>query len=513
MQSTDRPNEDIQSSLFRILRRTTYGSICAAAIGVASVLILQSLSQREAEQAQSAIQARLLVKAAYADGLQLGQATRNILLNPADRTAADNHTAAHRELDATLQSLGTLLSGLDQPDLQRELSALNDAIKADYQMQLGVHQLARSKKSEEALAVLNGRETPLWREAKSHLRALDEKSTAFAETCQAAALNRRLIATVAFWLLALVLTAIPWLSGQLFRRAWRPLAALLNRKVCETAEGASQVANVSNSVAEGATKQAASLEETSASLEEMTSMTKRNAESAEKVNGLAKQARQAADHCASDMRAMSEAMEALKASSDNIGKIIKTIDEIAFQTNILALNAAVEAARAGEAGMGFAVVAEEVRALAQRSAQAARETATMIENAMNNTATGVDLSGKVAKTLSEIVMQTRQVDELAAEVATASREQTAGSSQISVAVGEIDKVTQTNAASAEELSAQATAMRQIIDELLRLVGGSDQHDVTATGTPSVPARNFRELRPPTSAVSRTSAPALAKAAV
>lgn len=463
-------NEDIQSRLFRILRRTTFGSVIAAAVGVAVVLALQTSSQREADRAQAAIHAKLLAKEAYACGLQLGQATRNILLNPSDKKAADNHAAAHQELDGILAESKPVLSALGQADLQQALSALAEAMAADYQLQLEIHRLARDRQSAEALTALNGRETPLWRQAKSHLQALSEKTTVLADAAQASALRQRRVATAAFWLLAVVLTAIPWMSGRLFTRAWRPIAALLNGKVSETAEGARQIDIVSSAVADGATRQAASIEETGASLEEMTGMTKRNAQSAEKANELAKQARRAADHCAGDMQAMSTAMEALKASSANIGKIIKTIDEIAFQTNILALNAAVEAARAGEAGMGFAVVAEEVRALAQRSAQAAKETAVMIEGAVSNTATGVELSGKVARTLNEIVTQTREVDELVAQVATASREQTSGSTQISVAVAEIDKITQGNAASAEELSAQAAAMHHAIDELKRLVG-------------------------------------------
>jgi len=246
-----------------------------------------------------------------------------------------------------------------------------------------------------------------------------------------------------------------------------------------------QITVSSQSLAEGASEQAASLEETSASLEEMASMTKRNSENAQKANELAKQARTAADKGVGDMQTMSSAMEAIKTSSDDIAKIIKSIDEIAFQTNILALNAAVEAARAGEAGMGFAVVADEVRNLAQRSAQAAKETAGKIEGAIARTAQGVDISGKVALTLNEIVTKVRQVDELVAEVAGASREQTQGITQINIAVGQMDKVTQSNAASAEEsaaaaqeLNAQATTMKESVAELLQLVGGSSQSAAT-----------------------------------
>ena len=264
---------------------------------------------------------------------------------------------------------------------------------------------------------------------------------------------------------------------------------------------ADQVASASQSLAEGSSSQAASIEETSASLEEMASMTKRNAENASRANELARQTRTAAESGAANMSQMSAAMDAIKVSSDDIAKIIKTIDEIAFQTNILALNAAVEAARAGEAGMGFAVVADEVRNLAQRSAQAARETGTKIEDAISKTGQGVGLSNQVAHALNDIVTKARQVDELAAEVAGASREQTQGIGQINTAVGQMDKVTQHNAANAEEsaaaateLNAQAEGIKEAVQELLQLVGGysapgiSDRHNAINHRSPSQPVR-------------------------
>jgi methyl-accepting chemotaxis protein len=240
-----------------------------------------------------------------------------------------------------------------------------------------------------------------------------------------------------------------------------------------------QVSAGSQTLAEGASEQAASLEETSSSMEQMSSMTSRNSENALQANEIAKQTRASADKGAADMAAMSSAMEAIKGSSDDIAKIIKTIDEIAFQTNILALNAAVEAARAGEAGMGFAVVADEVRNLAQRSAQAAKETASKIEGAITRSGQGVEISNKVAATLHEIVTKVRRMDELVADVAAASREQTEGISQINSAIGEMDKVTQGNSASAEksaagatELNAQAEKMKDAVNKLLRMIGGS-----------------------------------------
>ncbi len=255
----------------------------------------------------------------------------------------------------------------------------------------------------------------------------------------------------------------------------------------QIASASGQVSSASQSLAEGASEQAASLEETSSSLEEMSSMTMRNAESADKVNELGREARLAAENGAKDMTDMIAAMAAIKQSSDDIAKIIKTIDEIAFQTNILALNAAVEAARAGEAGMGFAVVAEEVRNLAQRSAQAAKETATKIEGAITKTASGVQISAKVAKGLQEIVVKAQQVDTLAAEVASASKEQSQGIAQVNTAIGQMDKVTQSNAANAEEsaaaaeeLSAQAETLKDSVGQLLRLIDGESHNRTPAT---------------------------------
>jgi methyl-accepting chemotaxis protein len=283
-----------------------------------------------------------------------------------------------------------------------------------------------------------------------------------------------------FLVLAAVLTGFYFFNQ---RSIVRPLSNAINHidtASTQTTEAAGEISCSSQSLASGAGEQAAALEQTSSSLEELSSMTKRNAENAQKANDLAKHTRTAADKGILDMQAMSAAMSAIKVSSDDIAKIIKTIDEIAFQTNILALNAAVEAARAGEAGMGFAVVAEEVRNLAQRSAQAAKETAAKIEGAIARTAQGVEISGKVAETLNEIVAKARQVDELAAEVANASNEQTQGIVQINAAVGEMDKVTQSNAASAEEsaaaaeeLNSQAGSLKQAVSELMQLVGGQE----------------------------------------
>jgi len=270
------------------------------------------------------------------------------------------------------------------------------------------------------------------------------------------------------------------------------VAAALNDGASQVVAAAAQVSSSGQSLAEGASEQAASIEETSSSLEEMSSMTRGNAEHSQKANDLAKQARAAAEKGVQDMQNMTAAMNGLKAASDDIAKIIKTIDEIAFQTNILALNAAVEAARAGEAGMGFAVVAEEVRSLAQRSAQAAKETSTKIEGTIQKTAQGVAISHKVEAALAEISTRVRDVDQLISEVATASSEQSQGISQINTAVTQMDKVTQSNAASAEEsaaaaeeLNAQAETMKGYVNELQALVSSRVQA-AQSSSTPIAP---------------------------
>ncbi|MGA0604021.1 methyl-accepting chemotaxis protein [Caulobacter sp. KR2-114] len=235
--------------------------------------------------------------------------------------------------------------------------------------------------------------------------------------------------------------------------------------------GCDEISQASDDLSRRTEQQAAALEETAAALDEITATVRRSADGAKQASGVASAARADAERSGQVVRQAVEAMGAIEQSSQQISQIIGVIDEIAFQTNLLALNAGVEAARAGEAGRGFAVVASEVRALAQRSAEAAKEIKALISASTAQVGAGVKLVGETGQSLSTIVTQVAQIDGLIAEIALSSQEQATGLNQVNSAVNQMDQVTQQNAAMVEEATAAAASLRaeavQLADHVAR----------------------------------------------
>ena len=268
---------------------------------------------------------------------------------------------------------------------------------------------------------------------------------------------------------------------QQFIRAQGTISSLMRDVLSDATQQVAVLATASQDQADGACSQAASLEETSASLNEIAATITRNSESADIAKKLTSHARREADDSAADTVELNQSMSDIKAAGDNIARVIKAIDEIAFQTNILALNAAVEAARAGEAGMGFGVVAEEVRNLAQRSAAASRETSELINDAIQKSERGSAVGIRVAERLQSIGTKTHEVDEIVVDIANASKEHSEGIQHVTSAIQQIEHVTQNSSASAEESASVAATVKghivklgQALDDVMLLVGATDK---------------------------------------
>ncbi len=255
----------------------------------------------------------------------------------------------------------------------------------------------------------------------------------------------------------------------------------------QISSASSQIASASQGLAQQASTQAARLEESSSALEEISSMTSQNSDNAISADDLSKRAQISADNGNQAVQRMIKAIDAIQLSAQNTAKVINVIDEVAFQTNLLALNAAVEAARAGEAGKGFAVVAEEVRNLAIRCSEGAKDISVMIEESIKNTENGVEISSGVAEALTEIVDNVTKAGRLVNDISSSSEEQAKGVSTVNQSVSDMEQVTQDNAAAAEEsaaasqeLSTQANRLDDTVDKLRKLVGMKIENTTDST---------------------------------
>ncbi|MHC1727362.1 MAG: methyl-accepting chemotaxis protein [Syntrophobacteraceae bacterium] len=279
--------------------------------------------------------------------------------------------------------------------------------------------------------------------------------------------------------IGLVMFAAGYLLARSIVKPMLKSMSILDQGVVEASNVADQISTSSQHLAEGTSEQAAAIEETSSSLEEMSSMTRQNADNAGQADQLMTRTKESVFRSSEMMEKLTASMGEISKASEETSKIIKTIDEIAFQTNLLALNAAVEAARAGEAGAGFAVVADEVRNLALRAAEAAKNTAGLIEGTVKKVKDGSELVGKTESEFREVALNVARSSELVGEISAASLEQAQGIEQMNKAVSEMDKVVQRNAANAEEsasaaeeMNAQANQIKGLVEELEKLISGA-----------------------------------------
>ena len=405
--------------------------------------------------------------------------------------AAEQFVEAIDALDKLVRNADDKKALEESRQLLRQFVANNTLVRAEIAAGRFSEAQEVSKSKNRSLVDRNG-------ELIDQIVASQQKQLDEANAADDSAKTRATTVIAALGLLSLVVGGFMVHMVRSISGALRVTASQLREGAEQVVSASTQVSTSSQSLSQGSTEQAASLEETSASMEEMASMTRQNADNSQRAAGLVEQSVAEFRRCDAALGEMVESTDKIVDSSNRVAKILKTIDEIAFQTNILALNAAVEAARAGEAGMGFAVVADEVRNLAQRSAQAAKDTAVLIEEATTNAQIG---SAKVKGLSDRLGQQTTEIKAIVDEVSTASRQQAQGIDQVTQAIAQMEKVTQTTAATAEEsaaaseeLNAQAETSMSLVESLEAMVGHDEgapvRHD-RATSFRRVASRVMR----------------------
>jgi methyl-accepting chemotaxis protein len=452
------------------------------AVGVVSVVGLSSMDRYLTSVADDSLAGVATCSQLQADVLELrGDTWRHIAsTDPADMTRLDGEIQRLRgQIKAELASVQKSIVTDEERELNRKIPPLLDQYNRAWDQ---IADLSRASRNEEAYRKYVAEAAPAFEAARAAVAAEVEYNRASGMRNSAEARSQAGHLQIVIWVgLAVAIFAGAGLLFAMVRsinRAMIEAVSDLSSGAAQVASAAGQIASASQALAQGSSEQAASLEETSSSSEEINSMARKNTENTGSAAELVARLQAEFVNANQSLDATVAAMEELNSSSEKISKIIKVIDEIAFQTNILALNAAVEAARAGEAGMGFAVVADEVRNLAHRSAQAAKDTASLIEDSISRSRDGKAKVDHVAAAIRSIAQDSNKIQVLVDEVNVASQEQSRGIEHVARAVTQMENLTQRAAASAQEsasasteLTAQASALKDVVERLTEMVGG------------------------------------------
>lgn len=471
----------------------------------------------------------------YAQGLQSGQAVRNIVLNPADQQAVQNLRGARDAYDSAYADVRRRVQGTALEDAVGKLQALRTAQSSEQDKVV----VLASQDQQAATAALKANETPAWRELRGallqQLQAAREAAQASHEATRSAAQRMQWWSAGLALLAVVVAAALLWVMVRTMRqelggdpadaraalrrvadgdlsddqRVDKPLGLMaelqgmrqsLRELVQQVQTASAEMLHASSEIAQGnadlsmrTESQASALEETAASMEQLNVTVRQNADNAQTANQLALSASDVAQQGGNVVERVVDTMKGISASSHRIADIINVIDGIAFQTNILALNAAVEAARAGEQGRGFAVVASEVRALAKRSADAAKEIKDLITTSLERVENGSTLADQAGGTMQDMVGAIRRVTDIMGEISAASHEQSSGVAQVGEAITQMDQATQQNAALVEESAAAAQGLRNQAESLLRAISRFQLERGAASSAHSAPAAKVLAL--------------------
>ncbi|WP_286998760.1 MULTISPECIES: methyl-accepting chemotaxis protein [Comamonas] len=471
----------------------------------------------------------------YAQGLQSGQAVRNIVLNPADQQAVQNLRGARDAYDSAYADVRRRVQGTALEDAVGKLQALRTAQSSEQDKVV----VLASQDQQAATAALKANETPAWRELRGallqQLQAAREAAHASHEATRSAAQRMQWWSAGLALLAVVVAAALLWVMVRTMRqelggdpadaraalrrvadgdlsddqRVGKPLGLMaelqgmrqsLRELVQQVQTASAEMLHASSEIAQGnadlsmrTESQASALEETAASMEQLNVTVRQNADNAQTANQLALSASDVAQQGGTVVERVVDTMKGISASSHRIADIINVIDGIAFQTNILALNAAVEAARAGEQGRGFAVVASEVRALAKRSADAAKEIKDLITTSLERVENGSTLADQAGGTMQDMVGAIRRVTDIMGEISAASHEQSSGVAQVGEAITQMDQATQQNAALVEESAAAAQGLRNQAESLLRAISRFQLERGAASFAHSAPAAEVLAL--------------------